>query len=36
MSVKKIVKYGDDFLRQPTKEVHKISKKVQDLKVHHS
>lgn len=31
MSVKKIVKYGDDFLRQPTKEVHKISKKVQDL-----
>ncbi len=31
MSVKKIVKYGDNFLRQPTKEVHKISKKVQDL-----
>ena len=31
MSVKKIVKYGDDFLRQPTKEVHKVSKKVQDL-----
>ena len=31
MSVKKIVKYGDDFLRQPTKEVHKISRKVQDL-----
>ncbi len=31
MSIKKIVKYGDDFLRQPTKEVHKISRKVQDL-----
>ena len=31
MSVKKIVKYGDDFLRQPTKEVHKVSKKVQNL-----
>lgn len=31
MSVKKIVKYGDDFLRQPTKEVHKVSRKVQDL-----
>ena len=31
MSVKKIVKYGDNFLRQPTKEVHKISRKVQDL-----
>ena len=31
MSVKKIVKYGDAFLRQPTKEVHKVSRKVQDL-----
>lgn len=31
MSVKKILKYGDDFLRQPSKEVHKVSKKVQDL-----
>lgn len=31
MAIKKIVKYGDDFLRQPSKEVHKISKKVQEL-----
>ena len=31
MSIRKILKYGDDFLRQPSKEVHKVSKKVQDL-----
>ncbi len=31
MAIKKIVKYGDDFLRQPSKDVHKISKKVQEL-----
>jgi len=31
MAIKKIVKYGDEFLRQPSKEVHKVSKKVQDL-----
>lgn len=31
MAVKKIVKYGTPSLRQPSKEVHKISKKVKDL-----
>lgn len=31
MAIKKIVKYGDEFLRQPSKEVHKVSKKVQEL-----
>ena len=31
MSVKKVLKYGDKILRTPSKEVHKISKKVQEL-----
>ena len=31
MSVRKILKYGDEFLRKPSKEVHKVSRKVQDL-----
>lgn len=31
MSVRKVLKYGDEFLRQPTKEVHKVSKKIKDL-----
>lgn len=31
MAVKKILTYGDETLRQPSKEVHKISKKVLDL-----
>lgn len=31
MAVKKILKYGDTILRQKSKEVHKVSKKVQIL-----
>ena len=31
MAVKKILKYGDKILRQPSKEVHKVSKKIQIL-----
>ena len=31
MSIKKIVKYGEETLRKPSKEVSKISKKVQML-----
>ena len=31
MSVKKIVKYGTPSLREKSKEVHKISKKIQTL-----
>ncbi len=31
MTVKKILKYGDETLRTPSKEVHKVSKKVQEL-----
>jgi len=31
MSIKKIVRYGEPTLRQPSKEVHKVSKKIQDL-----
>lgn len=31
MAVKKILKYGTPSLRQPSKEVHKVSKKIQDL-----
>ena len=31
MSVKKIVKYGAPSLREKSKEVHKISKKIQTL-----
>ena len=31
MSIKKIVKYGDETLRRPSKEVSKISKKIQTL-----
>lgn len=31
MSIKKIVKYGEPSLRQPSKEVHKVSKKIQEL-----
>ena len=31
MSVKKIVKYGTPSLREKSKEVHKISKKIQIL-----
>ena len=31
MSIKKIVKYGADSLRQPSKEVHKVSQKIKVL-----
>lgn len=31
MAVHKVVKYGDPVLRTPSKEIHKVSKKVQDL-----
>ncbi len=31
MSIRKIVKYGEDSLRKPSKEVSKISKKIQTL-----
>ena len=31
MSIRKIVKYGESSLRQPSKEVHKVSKKIQEL-----
>lgn len=31
MAIKKIVKYGETTLRQPSKEVHKVSQKVKNL-----
>ena len=31
MSVKKVVKYGTESLRQPSKEVHKVSQKIKNL-----
>jgi peptide deformylase len=31
MAIKKILKYGTPSLRQPSKEVHKVSKKVQEI-----
>lgn len=31
MAVKKVVKYGTDSLRQPSKEVHKVSQKIKNL-----
>lgn len=31
MAVKEILKYGNPILRQPCKEVHKVSKKIKDL-----
>lgn len=31
MAIKKVVKYGTPSLRQPSKEVHKVSKKVQEI-----
>ena len=33
MAVRKILHFGDDFLRQKAKDVHKVSKKIQDLVV---
>lgn len=31
MAVRKILRYGDKILREPAKEVHKVSKKITDL-----
>ena len=31
MAIKKVLRYGDPILRKPSKEVHKVSKKVQEL-----
>lgn len=31
MAIKKILRYGEPSLRQPSKEVHKVSKKIQEL-----
>ena len=31
MSVKRVLQYGEKSLREPSKEVHKVSKKVQEL-----
>lgn len=31
MAIKKVLKYGTPSLRQPSKEVHKVSKKIKDL-----
>lgn len=31
MAIKNVLKYGTPSLRQPSKEVHKVSKKIQDL-----
>lgn len=31
MSIRKVLQYGEPSLRQPSKEVHKVSKKIQDL-----
>lgn len=31
MAIKKVLRYGEESLRQPSKEVHKVSKKIVDL-----
>ena len=31
MSIKKVVKYGENSLREPSKEVHKVSQKIKNL-----
>ena len=31
MAIKKVLRYGDPILRTPSKEVHKVSKKIQEL-----
>ena len=31
MSIRKVLKYGDESLRQPSKEVHKVSQKIKNL-----
>ena len=30
MAVRKVLKYGEKSLREPSKEVHKVSKKIQE------
>src|SRR5574344_2455594 len=31
MAIKKVLRYGEKSLREPSKEVHKVSKKIQEL-----
>ena len=31
MTVRKVLKYGEKTLREPSKEVHKVSRKISDL-----
>lgn len=31
MAVKRVLQYGEKSLREPSKEVHKVSKKIQEL-----
>ena len=31
MAIKKVLKYGEKSLREPSKEVHKVSRKITDL-----
>ena len=31
MAIKRVLKYGEKSLREPSKEVHKVSKKITDL-----
>ena len=31
MAVKRVLKYGEKTLREPSKEIHKVSKKITDL-----
>lgn len=31
MAIRNILKYGEKSLREPSKEVHKVSKKISDL-----
>ena len=31
MSIRKVVRFGEDSLRQPSKEVHKVSQKIKNL-----
>ena len=31
MSIRKVVRFGEDSLRQPSKEVHKVSQKIKKL-----
>ena len=31
MAIRKVLKYGEPSLREPSKEVHKVSRKISDL-----